>query len=80
MVGWIEMSLRTEVGLAPGHVVLDGNPALPPRKGHSSPLHVSAHMSMAKRSPLSATAELVFLHDAAVKSVIPLAGIRPIKV
>ena len=30
------MPLGTEVGLGPGHIVLDGNPA-PPRKGHSSP-------------------------------------------
>ena len=30
------MSLGTEVGLGPDHIVLDGDPA-PPSKGHSSP-------------------------------------------
>jgi len=30
------MPLGVEVGLAPGHIVLDGDPALPPQKrGHS---------------------------------------------
>ena len=39
------MQLGTEVGLVPGHIVLDGDPALPlPQKwGHSS-LHISAHV------------------------------------
>jgi len=35
-VGWIRMLLSTEVGLGPGHIVLDGDPASP-RKGHNSP-------------------------------------------
>ena len=26
-VGWIKMKLYTEVGLSPGHIVLDGDPA-----------------------------------------------------
>jgi len=30
MAGWIKMPLRMEVGLGPGHVVLDGDPAPPP--------------------------------------------------
>jgi len=30
-VGWIKMKLGTKVGLGPGHVVLDGDPALPPK-------------------------------------------------
>ena len=29
------MKLRKQVGLGPGHIVLDGNPAPPPLKGHS---------------------------------------------
>jgi len=33
--GWIEMKLGTQTGL--GHIVLDGDPALPPPKRHSSP-------------------------------------------
>ena len=28
-VGWIKMQLGTEVGLGPGHIVLDGDPAAP---------------------------------------------------
>jgi len=35
-VGWIEMKLGTEVGLGPGHIRLDGDPApSPPQKEHS---------------------------------------------
>ena len=30
--GWIKMPLGREVGLSPGHIVLDGDPA-PPQKG-----------------------------------------------
>jgi len=30
--GWIKMSFGTKVGLDPGHIVLDGNPLLPPPK------------------------------------------------
>ena len=41
--GWIKMQLDTEVGLASGYVVVDGA-QLPPRKGHSSPPHFSAHV------------------------------------
>ena len=40
----------TEVGLGPDHIVLDGVPATPPKKGHR------AHF-VAKRSSISATAE-----------------------
>jgi len=36
-VGWIKMKLGMEVGLGPGHIVLDGDPAFPPRKEHSPP-------------------------------------------
>ena len=35
------MALGMEVGLGPGHIVLDGDPALPPLKGHSP--QFSAH-------------------------------------
>ena len=33
--GWIKMPLGTKVGLGPGDVVLDGDPAPPPPKVHS---------------------------------------------
>ena len=31
-VGWIKVKLGTEVGLGPGHIVLDGDPAPPPQR------------------------------------------------
>jgi len=36
--GRIKMKLGEQVGLGPGHIVLDGDPAPPPPKGHSSPI------------------------------------------
>jgi len=42
MVGWIKMSLGTEVGLGPGNIVLDGDPA-PTERGTTAP-HFSAHV------------------------------------
>jgi len=35
MVGWIKTKLEVEVGLGPGHVVLDGDPT--PPKGVQPP-------------------------------------------
>ena len=37
-VGWIKMKLGTHVGLGPGHIVLDGEPAPAPTVGHSPPI------------------------------------------
>ena len=34
-VEWIKTKLGVEVGLGPGHMVLDRDSALPPLKGHS---------------------------------------------
>ena len=44
MVGWIKMKLGMEVGLGPGHIVLDGDLAtpLPKKRGHSP--QFSAHV------------------------------------
>jgi len=36
--GWMKMPLGAEVYLSPGHIVLDGDPALPPAKGAHQPL------------------------------------------
>jgi len=37
-VGWIKMPLAMEVGLGPGHIVLDGDPLpSPSKKAHSTP-------------------------------------------
>jgi len=33
--GWLKMPLGTEIGLSPGDIVLDGDPAPPPLEGHS---------------------------------------------
>ena len=41
MAGWIKMSLGMEIGLDPGHIVLNGDPALP-QKEHSPPF--SSHV------------------------------------
>jgi len=59
-VGWIKMPLGTELGLGPGDIVLDWHPA-PPAKGHSTPTFRPMSI-VAKRSPISATAELLFLY------------------
>jgi len=39
-VGWIKKKLGVQVGLNPGHIVLDGDLAAPPPKWH----HFSAHI------------------------------------
>ena len=44
-VGWIRMPLGTEVGLGPGHIVLDGDRVLP-RKGAQQPLPTLRPMSV----------------------------------
>jgi len=43
-VEWIKMSLGTEVGFGPGHIVLDGNPARAPEKKGQSPPQFSANV------------------------------------
>jgi len=72
------MPLGTEVGLGPGHIVLDWDTvrlsyyyrprrhcvrweSAPHGKAHSSLPHFLAHFTVA-RSPISATAELLFDH------------------
>ena len=49
MTEWIKMPLGTEVGLGAGDIVLDGDPASLPKKGHSSP-HFRPMSIAAKRS------------------------------
>ena len=53
---WIQMSLGTEVDLGPGQTVLDGDSAHP-RKGAQQPPSFRPMSIVAKRSPISATAE-----------------------
>ena len=38
MVGWIKIKLGMQVGLSPGHIVLDGDPAPTPPKGQRPPI------------------------------------------
>jgi len=37
MAAWIKMPLGLEVGLGPGHIVLDGDPTPLPQKGGTAP-------------------------------------------
>ena len=58
-VGRIKMKLGKQVGLVPGHIVLDGDPALPSKRGTAAPYFWLMSI-VAKRSPISATAEHLF--------------------
>ena len=58
-VGWIKMKLGMEVSLGSGHILLDGDPACPP-KVHSPHPNFRPMSIVAKRSPMSATAEHLF--------------------
>ena len=35
-VGWIRMPVGMEIGLGPGHIVVDGDTQLPPKRGTAS--------------------------------------------
>ena len=56
------MPLGREVDAGPSDTVLDGDPA-PLKKGHSTPSFRPMSI-VAKRSPISATGELLFVHVA----------------
>jgi len=58
MAGWMKTPLGTEVDLGPGHTLLDGVPALRDR-GTAAP-HLFGPCLLWPRSPISATAELLF--------------------
>jgi len=51
------MPISAEVGLGPGDIVLNGDPA-PPERGTAAP-SVRPMSIVAKRSPISATTELL---------------------
>jgi len=59
--GWIKVPLGNEVYLGPCHIVLDGDPYPPPRKGAQQPPTFGPMSTVAKRSPISATDELLLL-------------------
>jgi len=48
-----------EVRLGPGHIVLDGDRVLPPQKKGTAAPAFRPMSIVAKRSPISATAELL---------------------
>ena len=56
--GNMKMPLGTEVGLGPGLIVLDGDPSAPQRD--TAPSNFRPISIVAKRSPISATAEQGF--------------------
>jgi len=53
------MPLGTEIGLGPGHIVLDGDPA-PLTERDTAATSFRPTSIVAKRSPISATAGLLF--------------------
>jgi len=61
-VGWIRMPLGMDVGLDPGHTVLDGDPPPPTLERGIAPTFRPMSI-VAKRSPISATAELLLDHS-----------------
>ena len=60
--GWIKMPLGTTVGLGPGHIVRWG-PISPLQKGGTAP-NFRPLSIVAKRSPISATAEHLYSNNA----------------
>ena len=58
-LGWIKMPLGKVVGLGPGHIVSDGDPV--GTQPHSSPSPFRPMPIVAKRSPISASAQLLFI-------------------
>jgi len=56
-VGWIKIPLGKEVGLGPGHIVLDGDPV--GAQPHTAPPHFRPMPIVVKRSPISATVKLL---------------------
>jgi len=55
---WIKMPSGMQVGLSPGNIVLDGDPA-PPWKGAQQPPTFQTMSIVANRPHISATAELL---------------------
>jgi len=66
--GWIKLSLGTDIGLGPGHTVLDGNPAPHTERSTAAPVTFRPMSIVSKLSPISATAELFYLSPAEWRS------------
>jgi len=58
-VGWVKMPLGTEVDLGADHIVLDGAQLPPPCKMAQQPASFRPMSIVAKRLPISATAEVL---------------------
>jgi len=71
MAGCIRIPLGTEVGLSPGDTVLDGALFPPPQKKVYSP-NFQPMFIVAKRSPISATAELLLKLAVSVHKLSPI--------
>jgi len=67
-VGWIKMNLGMEVGLGPGHTVLDGDPA--PSSKKAQPFNFWPLSIVAKRRPVSATAEHIIFESVDNQNII----------
>jgi len=85
-VGWIKMKLGVQVGLSPGHIVLDGDPAPPPQMGIAPtfrPMSVVAkRLDRSKRCHLvwrwaSAQATLSFPKSSTVPNFRPMSVVWP---
>ena len=61
---WIKMPPGTKVGLGPGHTVLHGDPAPPPKRG-TAPIFLLTSI-VAERSPISATSEQLLKYSYAL--------------
>jgi len=56
------MPLGMDLGLGPGHIMLDGNPAPPTERGTAPPFTFRPMSIVAKRLPITAaTAELLLI-------------------
>jgi len=60
VTGWMKTPLCTEVDLGPGHIVLDWVPALRETGTAAPHLYLFGPCLLWPRSPISATAELLF--------------------
>jgi len=58
---WIKMALGTEVGLGPGHIVLNGDPAPLPQKGAKPPPPNLAHFYSARNARIAS--DIVFVQE-----------------
>ena len=71
------MPLGTEVGLAPGHTVLDGDRAPSRPKGAQQPPSFRPMSVVAKRSPILVTAQLLLFYMILLSSITSIIGLTP---